>query len=558
LDERYPGMRSAVLAVHAGRRLRPLATSAGAVRSTAVPLSSRTTVGHAVLDDVPVAANQTDDAMPYADRLFDEGVARAVLACPVPGSEGVWGALAVFSPDEHVWTPDEVAFAEAVCAVLGAAVRRSELEEKLEHQALHDVLTGLPNRALAADRMELALSRARRHQTRIAVLLLDLDDFKGVNDSLGHAVGDQLLGELSHRLQAVLPGGDTVARLGGDEFVVICEDVTGPEEATALADRLLAACAEPFTLGAAPREITTSIGITLADGDGDVQTLLAEADIAMYRAKRDHPGSHRVFDKTMRAEVLDKVNLSTELRAAVGEGALEVWYQPIVETVSRKVVALEALARWRDRSGVMVPPHAFIPLAEETGIIIDLGRTVLEQAVAAASRWRETRPDVALRVNASAHELRDPLFADRVDAIRAAGNLPAGHLGLEITESVLVDEGKHSQGNLQRIKELGIGLLLDDFGTGYSSLSYLQRFPDIDVLKIDRTFLQDEVRGAAILAALIDLGRAFGFSLCAEGVETVEQRDLLVELGCDLAQGFLFAKPVPESELAGLLDRLTD
>ncbi len=558
LDERFVGMASAVLAVDAGRRLRPLATSSGAARSDAVPLASLDTVGRAVLEDSVVAAPETEDAMPYEDLALGDGIARAVLACPIPGSEGVWGSMAVFSPEEHAWTPDEIAFAEAVSAVLGAAVRRSELEEKLEHQVLHDGLTGLPNRALAADRMESALRRAQRHDAPIAVLLLDLDDFKGINDTLGHAVGDQLLGEIARRLQRALPRGDTVARLGGDEFVVIIDEVAGSEQALALAGRLLAACSEPIILGEARCEVTTSIGVTVAQGDADPNTLLAEADIAMYRAKRDQPGSCRLFDKTMRAEVLDKVNLSTELRTAVADGSVEVWYQPILEARSGKVVALEALARWRDRSGVMVPPHSFIPLAEETGIILQLGRAVLEQAVTAAVGWRRARPDIVLRVNASAHELRDPMYADRVDAIRAAGGLPTSHLGIEITESVLVDEGKHSQGNLQRLKELGIGLLLDDFGTGYSSLSYLQRFPDIDVLKIDRVFLHDEVRGAAILAALIGLGGAFGFRVCAEGVETLEQHQLLVRLGCDLAQGFLFAKPVPASELDALLDELDD
>ncbi|WP_165372445.1 putative bifunctional diguanylate cyclase/phosphodiesterase [Nocardioides iriomotensis] len=504
-----------------------------------------------------------DDRYPGLSTAVNRTVAHDVLTvvdgeldCPVPGVDGAWGTVSVHGPADHVWSDTDVAFVESLAAVLGAAVRRAALEDRLEHQALHDVLTGLPNRPLVQDRMDSAVGRAERHGTLVAVLLLDLDDFKGVNDSQGHAAGDVLLNEVSRRFESALPPGDTLARLGGDEFVVVAEDLTSVDEAVAVAERLLAACTEPFDVAGVRRSLTTSIGIAVADGSGDPATLLTEADIAMYAAKRARPGSHRFFDESMRTEVLGRVSLSAELRAAIDDRVVEVWYQPIVDVVSARVVALEALARWRRPDGSFVPPHTFVPLAEEIGVVGELGTLVLEQAVAAAVRWREEWPDVALRVNASAEELRDPGFAARVDAVRAAAGLPSGHLGIEITESVLVDEGKHTQANLHRLKDAGISLLLDDFGTGYSSLSYLQRFPQIDVLKIDRSFLHDPTRGAAIVRALIELGGAFGFTVCAEGVETAPQFTMLQELGCELAQGYLFAQPVPAGEVAELLERL--
>jgi diguanylate cyclase (GGDEF)-like protein/PAS domain S-box-containing protein len=483
-------------------------------------------------------------------------VVEGELDCPVPGPDGVWGTVSVHGPADHSWSEADVTFVEALASILGAAVRRATLEERLEHQALHDALTGLPNRVLVTDRMESAVERAQRHGTLVAVLLLDLDDFKGVNDSQGHAAGDVLLHDVARRFESVLPLGDTLARLGGDEFVVVSEDLTSVDAAVAVAERLLAACAEPFDVAGARRGLTASIGIAVADGTGDPATLLTDADIAMYAAKRARPGGYRLFDESMRTEVLGRVSLSAELRAAIDARAIEVWYQPIVDVVSARVVALEALARWPRPDGSFVPPHTFVPLAEEIGLIGELGTLVLEQAVAAAVAWRDAWPDVTLRVNASADELRDPAFAGRVDAVRAAAGLPAGHLGIEITESVLVDEGKHTQANLDRLKDAGTSLLLDDFGTGYSSLSYLQRFPQIDVLKIDRSFLRDRPRGAAVVRALVELGRAFGFTLCAEGVETAPQFTMLQELGCELAQGYLFAPPVPADEVADLLDRL--
>jgi diguanylate cyclase (GGDEF)-like protein len=412
------------------------------------------------------------------------------------------------------------------------------------------------------DRIDHALSRAVRRGGLLAVVLLDLDDFKTVNDSLGHGSGDEMLTQLAARFEQVVRRGDTVARLGGDEFVVVCEDLAGEQEMAFTVEALLETCARPVDIDGRRISLSASAGVALAiGGDGSTTMLLSEADIAMYRAKRDRPGTYRIFDEAMRGDVLGRIDVAGELRTAIRSGRLDIDYQPIVDLSSGEVVAMEALARWTNEAGERVPPDVFIPVAEETGLIGELGAAVLRGAAEQAMTWQQHR-EVGVRVNASPHELRSSTYFDEVMSTLEETGLAARLLGLEITESIFVDDDKVTQDTLTRLRDAGVSLLIDDFGTGYSSLSYLQRFPVVDVLKIDRSFLGEGTRGEAVVQAVVGLGRAFGLQVCAEGVETPEQHARVIELGCDFAQGYLLARPVPAGRtgdlIAGWQPRLPD
>ena len=554
---RFPDLDGGVLArTGEGDKLHAVASSVPAWEDRLVEVRPRSLSGRALAENrVQHSGDLSVDDRFESDLAADFRVLSA-LTCPIPGRDEAWGVVGVAGRHARTWLVEEVAFLESVAATLGAAVRRCELENELQHQALHDSLTGLPNRALALDRVDRALVRAARSGDAVAVLLLDLDDFKAVNDTLGHGVGDRLLTELATRLEAAVAPSDSVARLGGDEFVVVCENVAREDDVALLADSLLAACAEALVLDGRRLSVTASIGVALAlpgDTDTDTTRLLSEADMAMYSAKRDRPGSYRVFDEGMLGDVLGRVNVAGELRSAVRSGALTLVFQPIVELHSGRIVALEALCRWTNGAGDVVPPDVFIAVAEETGLIGELGAWVLGEAVRAAAGWRSRGHEVALRVNVSAHELRRAGFVDDVLATVAAAGLTPTDLGIEVTESTIVDDDKVSQDNLAQLSDAGICLLVDDFGTGYSSLSYLERFPVVDVLKIDRSFLVEGDRGRAVVQAVVGLARAFGFIVCAEGVETPEQLAYLHELGCDLAQGFYLARPLPVAEVEKVL-----
>jgi diguanylate cyclase (GGDEF)-like protein len=553
---RFPGMLAGVMMHEGGMRFRTVASADPTWENRTTIFDERSLTGQVMAHGGPAFSTNMWDDPRYDSETARQAQAHAGLVVPIPGRQAPWGTVGISGTESHEWLPDEVAFAESVAATLGAAVRRYELENELQHQALHDSLTGLPNRALALDRIDRALVRAGRSGGLMAVLLLDLDDFKAVNDTLGHGVGDRLLKAIARRFEEVLPASDTVARLGGDEFVVVCEDLAGEDDVALLAESLLAACAETLVLDGRPLDVSVSIGVALAvpgDTDADTARLLSEADIAMYSAKRDRPGTYRVFDEAMRGDVLGRINIAGELRSAIRSGALGLAFQPIVDLPTGRIVALEALCRWQNDNGDAVPPDVFIPVAEETGLIVELGAWVLAEAAKCAAGWRARGHDVGLRVNVSAHELRGRGFVDSVLATVEAAGVSPHHLGLEVTESTLVDDDKTTQDNLARLSEAGVCLLVDDFGTGYSSLSYLERFPVVDVLKVDRSFLLEGTRGRAVVQAVVGLARAFGFDVCAEGVETPEQLAYLHDLGCDLAQGFHLARPVPLHEVEELL-----
>lgn len=434
---------------------------------------------------------------------------------------------------------------------------RIEAEQHIRRLAHHDPLTGLPNRLLFDDRLHQAARQAQRNGTFFAVHCLDLNDFKGVNDSLGHAVGDELLKQVAERLRGVVRGVDTVARLGGDEFAVIQTELKGPQTAANLAQRVIAALARPYQIGNHELFASASIGIAIGDGESEEPTeILRYADLALYAAKAEGRGRFRFFSPEMNAALRRRRLLESRLRQALDEDRLTVVYQPQVELASGHMVGVEALLRWRDEELGEVPPDQFITVAEECGLILRLGRWVLEHACRQARDWQ--RRGLALdrvAVNLSPAQFAFQDLLEEVAEILEETGLAADRLELEITESTLMRDQRGAVGTLQALHELGISVALDDFGTGYSSLSYLKRFP-LDKVKIDRSFVQDlphDPDGAAITRTIISLGKTLRLKVLAEGVETPEQCAFLLREGCDEAQGHLFSRAVPAAEIEDLL-----
>jgi diguanylate cyclase (GGDEF)-like protein/PAS domain S-box-containing protein len=439
--------------------------------------------------------------------------------------------------------------------VISDITERKTLEAALAHQALHDALTDLPNRALLLDRAQQAIARARRDQRGVALLFLDLDNFKIVNDSLGHAAGDRLLVLVAGMLRACVRESDTVARLGGDEFVALLDGVADAAEAEAVCARIQEALGAPLKLGRARIGVTASIGVVIsADGHTHPEHLLRDADIAMYRAKASGKQRHVVFAPQMRLAATQRWQQELDLRRAIERDELELHFQPKVELHSGRTVGVEALARWRHPERGLVPPADFIPLAEETGLIVPLGRWALREACRQTQLWNEGRlanDALTVSVNLSPRQFRDPRLAHDVSAALESSGLSPALLTIEITESVAMDDAELTAATLATLQRVGVSISIDDFGTGYSSLAHLKRFP-VDTLKIDRSFVDGlgvEQEDTAIVSATIRLAHALGIKVIAEGVETPEQAEVLRELGCDRAQGFWFGRPVPFAEL---------
>ncbi len=438
---------------------------------------------------------------------------------------------------------------------------RKAAEQELSHAALHDSLTGLPNRMLFLDRLGLALRRSRRRTGALAVLFLDVDRFKVINDSLGHDAGDRLLIDIAVRVAAALRPADTVARFGGDEFTVLLDDLEDENEATTIAQRLVDVFAEPFELDDGEAFLQTSIGIAIARiGTETPEELIRDADAAMYRAKDHGKGRFEIFDDQMRADVVARLHTESALRRALERGELRLHYQPTIDVIEQRVVGFEALVRWQHPTRGLLAPSEFIPLAEETGLIVGIGDWVLRQACVDAAQWRLTpagEPPLTLSVNLSVRQFAQPDLVASISQVLAETGTDPTSVCLEITESAMMESGTDGAAMLLRLKALGVRLAIDDFGTGYSSLAHLRRFP-IDVLKIDRTFVDALGRtpqDASIAAAIISLAHALGLQTIAEGIETGDQLDLLAALGCDVAQGFLFARPRPVLEAAELVGR---
>ena len=425
---------------------------------------------------------------------------------------------------------------------------RRAFEEQLTHQAFHDPVTKLANRALFGERVRHALARARREDRVIAVVFLDLDDFKMVNDSLGHAAGDEALLEVAKRLEASIRASDTAARFGGDEFALLLEDSKDLQEAADVAERVLETLGLPMTIGHTELTMRASMGIAIADGAASAEEMIRDADAAMYIAKRDGKGAYRVFEPAMHEGVVSRLELRADLQRALATEQLELHYQPVVRLSDGSITGVEALLRWRHPEKGMIGPDQFIPLAEETGLIVPIGRWVLREGCRQARRILDSVPDdvaPTMSINLSLKQLQhSDLVSDVREALEDA-RLEPSTLTLEITETVLMADTDVAVRRLNELKNLGVQLALDDFGTGYSSLSYLSRFP-VDILKMDRSFLRpDATPGASELAtAVVGLGASLNLDVVAEGIELVEQWEPLRDLGCRLGQGFYFARPM--------------
>ena len=444
-------------------------------------------------------------------------------------------------------------------ANLTLETRVQERTEALAHQALHDALTGLPNRALLIDRLDQALAGAIRTGRPVAVLFVDVDHFKLFNDSRGHAAGDEVIVGVAERLRQTVRPADTVARFGGDEFVVVSPEAGTLEGATGLAGRISSALAQPFRLGDQDVFLTVSIGMAVSSTTMAAEVLLRDADAAMYRAKQQGRARCEFFDETMRTEAAARLELQTALHWAIERNEMRVFYQPLVEVASGRVVGLEGLVRWQHPERGLLAPGSFVPIAEDSGLIVPIDQAVLGQAAADHARWRSLHPQLHLSVavNLSAHHLRHPGLPRRVREVLAEYGLEPSSLCLELTESVLMEDLDRHAETLLELRRLGVRLAIDDFGTGYSSLTRLRLFP-VDVVKIDRSFvagLGTDPRDTAIVRGVIDLAHALDLVVVAEGIERPEQLEELRALHCDLAQGYLFAPPEPaatvDERLAG-------
>jgi diguanylate cyclase (GGDEF)-like protein len=489
--------------------------------------------------------------------LASRGMRHAMIA-ELRGEERTVGLILVANRTgvARRFTSDDLALFETLAANASAALQYDRLEqavselrtlqERLHHQAYHDPLTGLANRALFRQEVRAALEAAETHG--VAVLFLDLDDFKTVNDTLGHPVGDQLLRAAARRLSGCVRRNDLVARLGGDEFAILCRKAT-EQAAVDVAERALRAFQLPVSVGNHVLPVGMSVGVaTRAHSGARAEDLLRDADVAMYEAKETGKGRYAVFDPEMREILMHRHGLRKELERAIAERELTVRFQPIIDLASGETRAMEALVRWRHPTRGLIAPGEFIPLAEETGLIVPLGRFVLEESCRRAQAWNTSGPPLSVQVNLSARELEDEQLIDTVTSALSQAGIDPRRLVLEITETLLVRDAEKGSSTLNALRDVGVRLALDDFGTGYSSLSYLRNLP-LDVLKIAKPFVDDIASSradAAFVRLIVELAGAVGLMVIAEGIESAEQLEVLQRLGCDLGQGFLYAEPLED------------
>ena len=521
-----------------------------------VEATNATLPGFVLNSDAPVIVPDFahEDRFKPPGRLGDEELASGI-GVAIPGPRQPYGAIGGSVVQHREFSPEDITFLQSVAHVLGAAIERWRAEESIRHNALHDPLTGLPNRTLFLDRLAHVLASRK---PRGAVMFLDIDNFKLINDSLGHDAGDRLLRAVGPRLITALRPIDTVARFGGDEFVVLCEDAGSGRDALVVADRLQRALAEPFVIDDEEHFLSASIGVALASGRyEEPDELMRDADAAMYRAKERGRAQCELFDDAMRNRVIGRLRMENALRGVIDRGELKVSYQPIVSLADGAVTGLEALMRWRHEGLGPVSPLEFIPIAEDTGEIVPLGAWMLEEVCRQAVRWEEELGTAApaISVNLSPRQVAHAELVPTVARVLETYRVPPSRLALEITESVLISEAESPWNTLQALKRLGVTLMLDDFGTGYSSLSYLKRFP-VDVLKIDRTFVDGvgvEAEDSAIVKAVVGMAKALELGVVAEGVETERQAAALRDLGCERAQGFYFGRPEDAAAITPVL-----
>jgi diguanylate cyclase (GGDEF)-like protein len=464
---------------------------------------------------------------------------------------------------EICWLREEVQIereGEGIWRLVGICTditERKQFEEQLAHQALHDALTGLPNRLLFMDRLKGALARNERLVTTVAVIFVDLDNFKGVNDSLGHDAGDRLLKTMAARLYACLRSCDTLARQGGDEFTILLDGLHAQEEAIAVAERILEQLQAPIDLGEREVFAGASLGIAMAETDGtDAERLLCDADMAMYQAKMAGKSGYALFDNSMNAQIMERREYEYDLREAVLTNSFHLVYQPILDLATHMVFEVEALLRWEHPQKGLISPARFIPIAEETGLIVSIGEWVLFHACAQMQQWEQEigcAPRV-MAVNVSAKQLQHPDFVDMVRTVLNQTRLAPDRLKLEITESLMISNFDATMQKLHQLKALGVRLAIDDFGTGYSSMAYLSTLP-VDTLKIDRSFVQrlGNTENNAVVKAIIGLAKTLKLEVTSEGIETPEQLAQLLQLGSDMGQGFYFARPLATTALSDML-----
>lgn len=503
----------------------------------------------------------------FTSRALEAGL-RAVFTFPLRSGTERLGALDLYRDEPGPLDQETMAaaqtLADVACAYLLNAQARADLAETSErshYSSLHDPLTGLPNRVLLVELLEFAMARALRSGRAPAVLFCDLDQFKAVNDTYSHRVGDELLIAVATRLSDLCRPGDALGRLSGDEFVMVCEGLEGPSQVEAIATRIASALGASFDLSGGRVDMSASVGIAFAYDGERAEDVLHRADIAMYQAKTQGGGHHRIVDARVQ-EVSDRhTALKRDIRTAMAKAQLRLHYQPIVDTAHRRIIGFEALLRWTHPTYGPISPDLFIPLAEEAGLIGTIGAWVLAQACIDRRRW--SGPDavqqLGMAVNVSAYQLMAPGFVASVEAVLGASSTQTNPalLTLEVTESVLIPGSERALVVLADLKELGVNLSLDDFGTGYSSLNYLDQFP-ADVLKIDQSFIGRLDHGGAseaIVASVVGLSRTLGITVVAEGVETPEQFDFLSAIDCDACQGFYFAPPMSSGEIDALMER---
>jgi diguanylate cyclase (GGDEF)-like protein len=498
------------------------------------------------LVNLALVAGLADEGNTWWDDFSDEFWFYTVSTLAVLALSPLVALVAIARP--YSWT-----LLPLLLLPLLAVQKAAEMSRTQEHLALHDPLTGLPNRALLTDRIEQALARSDRSGATVVVMFLDLDLFKVVNDSLGHQAGDALLIEVAERLKATMRAGDTLARFGGDEFVVVCDDVT-EDEASSLAQRISLALREPGDTDDVT--ISASIGVAMATADSDATTLLRDADVAMYQAKERGRNQVVLFHEAMHREAAERLHDAVGLRRALVDDEFEVSYQPILDIASGETVGLEAVIRWQDPVRGLLQPAAFIHAAEETGLIVPIGYWVIDSALTQMQQWRLDDPrtsDMFVAVNISAQQLATAGLVDHLEKALEATGLPATALQLEITESTVMNHAQPLMETLVALRALGVNLAVDDFGTGYSSLAYLKRLP-VTTLKIDRSFIkglggEDDAFDRPIVDAIIKMAQSLHLDVVAEGVENFDQLDALRSLGCGAAQGFLWAEPMSADQV---------
>jgi diguanylate cyclase (GGDEF)-like protein len=506
-----------------------------------------------------IAAQSTKD-VDIRDWLHEHGF-RDAMATLLQGEGMLLGSLVVANRvgDLGGFDTDDLHLFDTYAAQTSVAVQNTRLGHRLRQQAFHDPITDLANRALFMDRLEHALTRRERSDESLAVMFLDLDDFKEINDSLGHMAGDQLLETVAARLKEELRASDTPARFGGDEFGILVEETADPEDIIRVAERVMSIFHRRFAIAGREVTISASMGVAVtAARDVTAEELVGRADVAMYRAKVKGKDTFEIFEPGMQDVVARRLEVRTGLESAIDRHELVVLYQPIVDIATSTPVGVEALVRWKHPQWGMVVPSEFIGIAEETGMIRELGLHVLEEACRQWQAWQVElidEPSFTISVNVSPRQLRDPDFVSSVRRIHSKAGVPASELTLEITESFMVEDPESARARLHELKSLGVRISMDDFGTGYSSLASLQDLP-LDILKIDKAFVDhvaEDPRRTAFAQAIIRMGKTLGLALIAEGVETAEQSDRLLSLGCRFAQGFYFSRPVPAEEIKRML-----